>query len=161
MSNRFPKSDFLVHRNIQAVSVKLGNRNNFDEMNGQVTDMYQIDFKWGDPKIQQHQFSTIVGSNDISNGKLIKILSDFGKMLCSETFSIRSVSISKTTFGYACSQRYLWVFIFCSETYSYDLSKKHQKWGWIKPLHHAPCLLQQTPTSSTWQKWLRILKVIN
>ena len=45
MSNRFPKSDFLVHRNIQAVSVKLGNRNNFDEMNGQVTDMYQIDFK--------------------------------------------------------------------------------------------------------------------
>ena len=35
---------------------------------------------WGNFKVQQAQFSTVIDSNDVSIEKVIEILSDFGKI---------------------------------------------------------------------------------
>ena len=65
----FQKPDFLVHKNIQDVSVS-----NFHESISLVVKMCKTDFKWR----ELTQFLTIADWNDASNGKLIEIMSDSG-----------------------------------------------------------------------------------
>lgn len=51
--------------------------------------MDKYDFKLGELKVRLCQFSTIVDSKDISIGKIMETLSDFGKKLWPEIINSR------------------------------------------------------------------------
>lgn len=62
IATRLHQTDFLFHKNIQDVFVKLCNLNNYDESINLVADIDKANLKLGDLKVQLGQFHIIVDS---------------------------------------------------------------------------------------------------
>ena len=83
ITNLFQQPDFRFHKNIQDVFLvffKLCNQNKYDKLIN-FSDWHGPDWFQIDLKAQLVQFFIIVDSKDVSIGKLIKILSDFGNIM--------------------------------------------------------------------------------
>ena len=67
--------------------------------------MFETDFKWEDQKVQLGQFSTILDSNVVSIGKIVKIVSILEKNHDQKLLMPKVLKLAKITFGYALREK--------------------------------------------------------